>query len=162
MQLQGLKTAAIMVALLTTMLLFSTKSEAQAVKLDPQSIIKQEVDETVTLVRIGQSSNERYIAAMLLCDITYGDASKLVDDESLRSIIALLDNSDDAVRYWVALCLGNFGPRAKPAVPKLLSILDQTDCVKAALTAASAIRVALKKIGADVPPSKCEWRRKVQ
>jgi hypothetical protein len=70
--------------------------------------------------------------------------------------------NDDAVRYWVALCLGNFGPRAKPAVPKLLKILDEMDCVKAALTSADAARVALKNIGADVPPSKCEWRHKVQ
>ena len=40
-------------------------------------------------------------------------------------------------------------------MPKLLKILDQTDCVRATLTSADAVRVALKKIGADVPPSKC-------
>src|SRR5579872_2630135 len=135
--------------LITQMLLFS-------VKLVAQSSVKEEVSEAVTLVRIGHSPNERTIAAMLLSQITNGEASDRVDDESLRSIIALLDINDDSVRGWVALCLGNnFGPRAKAAVPKLLMILDHADW-KASHTSVPEIRVALKKIGAVVPPSKCD------
>jgi HEAT repeat protein len=152
MQSQIVRSGALVACLVVSALTFSVKVEAQ-------SLLREEVSQTVTLVRIGKSSTERTIAAMLLCELTRGDASKQVDDQSLHEIIALLNTSDDSVRYWVALCLANFGPRAKPAVPKLLKILDQTDCVRAAKTSADGIRVALKKIGAEVPTSKCEWRR---
>jgi hypothetical protein len=121
-----------------------------------QPSLNDQVSETVKKVGAGKSSTERSLAAMHLCEITRGDASNQVDDQSLLAVEGLLKINDDSVRYWVALCLGNFGPRAKAAVPKLLEILDQTDCIKAAKTSASGIRVALKKIDAEVPPSKCD------
>jgi hypothetical protein len=149
-RLLSVRMFAILAVLTVTSPLFSVSVEAQ-------SSIREEVSEAVTLVRIGKTSTERTIAAMLLCEITGGDASKQVDDQSLLSIEALLNSSDDSVRYWVAVCLGhNFGPRAKDAVPKLLKILAQVECVKRANTSASGIRSALKQIGAEVPPSKCE------
>jgi HEAT repeat protein len=139
-----------MVALLAAMLLSSVNAEAQ-------SSLRQQVSETITVVRTAKSPTERTMAAMHLCEITHGDASRQVDDESLLRIIALLNTNNDAVRYWVALCLGNFGPRAKPATPKLLEILNHIDGANAGKTSAPAICVALKRIGAEVPPSKCEW-----
>jgi hypothetical protein len=146
MQLRSVRTVVIFAVLLATTLLFSGKAEAQF-------SVNEQVSEAVTLVRIGRSSNERTIAAMLLCEITEGDASKQVDDKSLLSIEALLDSNDDSVRYWVALCLGhNFGPRAKGAVRELLKILDQLDCVKRAHTSAPEVRFALKQITGKDPP----------
>lgn len=156
MQLRRIKEVAMIAALSATVLIFFLKVKAQSSNADVQPSIKDEVYLTVTLVQIGKTSNEKSVASQLLCEITRGDASKQVDEKSLDSIIALLDSSDDSVRYWVALCLGhNFGPRAKAAVPKLLKILDQTKCVKAAQTPEDAVRVALKDIGAEAPPSKC-------
>jgi hypothetical protein len=118
--------------------------------------LNNEVLLTVNLVQMGRSSNERATAGQLLCAITHGDMATQVNDESLRSIIALLDMKDDSVRYWVALCLGNFGHRAMPAAPKLLKILEEVDCVRADLPPGDAIRSVLKRIGVEAPPRRCE------
>jgi hypothetical protein len=156
MRLRRARLAVMMAALSAAIVMSSLKVGAQPSNAEAQPSLKDEVYLTVSLVQIGKTSNERSIAAQLLCELTRGNASRQVDDPSLDSIIALLDSDDDSVRYWVALCLGNFGPRAKAATPKLLKIVDQTDCVKASKTSASAARVTLKRIGAEVPSSKCK------
>jgi hypothetical protein len=93
---------------------FSATTLLSPTQAETRPSLKEQVPEAVPLVRIGSTSNERTIAAMLLCGITSGDASKRVDDESLASIEELLDKKDDSVRSWVALCLSrNFGSRAK-------------------------------------------------
>ena len=120
--------------------------------------LRQDVSESLMSVRNGKSSNERTDAAEHIYDVTRGDASREVDDQLLTEIIGLLNNSEDSVRYWVARSLGNFGPRAKPAVPEMLKILKEEDCIKGSKTSASGIRFALPEIGVKVPASKCELR----
>ena len=67
--------------------------------------------------------------------------------------MSLLDSSDDYVRFCVAASLGWLGPRARIAVPKLLEVLHEVECVPTAgLTSEATIRPALKRIGADAPP----------
>jgi hypothetical protein len=128
---------------------------------EAQLSLKNEIDLTVSLIHMGKTANERYTAGLLLCELTRGDAAKRVDDASLDSIIALLDSEDDSVRSWISLCLGhNFGPRAKRAVPKLLKILNESDCNQPHGVAPD-VCAGLKQIGAEMPP-KCrpcgvEW-----
>jgi hypothetical protein len=65
-----------------------------------------------------------------------------------------MDSSDDSVRYWVARCLGNFGPRARMAAPKLEQVLAEVDCLQGSKTSASGIRFALGEMGITPPPCK--------
>jgi hypothetical protein len=64
----------------------------------------------------------------------------------------MLDSPDDSVRYWVATALGNLGPTAKAAVPKLQEMLPKADCINGAITSASGIRYAQIKMGIKPPP----------
>ena len=63
-----------------------------------------------------------------------------------------MDSSNDYVRFWAATSLGELGPRAKIAVPKLLELLPLVDCLGGTITSASAVRLALMRIGAVKPP----------
>ncbi len=87
-----------------------------------------------------------------------------IDDVTLGDLIALLDIPDDAVRAWVAGALGDVGPRAHAAVPELLKILPEVDCVQleqTGITSAFPIRYALRKIdGKEPPPPVCNGNNK--
>jgi hypothetical protein len=74
-----------------------------------------------------------------------------VDDRTIADVEFLLDSPDDYIRFWAATSLGELGPRAKIAAPKLLELLPVVDCLDGAITAASAIRFALKRIGTRAP-----------
>ena len=75
-----------------------------------------------------------------------------VDDRTIADIESLLDSSNDYIRFWAAAALGELGPRAKIALPKLLQLLPVVDCLQGDLTSASAVRRALMRIGAVKPP----------
>lgn len=82
-----------------------------------------------------------------------------IDQKTLGELETLLDSDNDLIRYWGAVALGNLGPRAKPAVPKLLKILAKVDCLNGPITSANGIRYALKHIGVKAPPPpKCPQR----
>ena len=75
-----------------------------------------------------------------------------VDDNTIADIESLLDNSSDYIRFWAATSLGELGPRARMVLPKLLELLPKVDCLNGAITSASAVRVALMRIGGVNPP----------
>ena len=75
-----------------------------------------------------------------------------LDKETLKEIIALLDVRHDGVRFWTARILGNIGPCARPAIPKLKQIVPQADCWPGGKTSASDIRETLKRFGEPSPP----------
>lgn len=153
MQLRRARILAVITILLGSSLLkVSAKGEVEPT-------ITQQISKTVADVKTGKSSRDRTDAAENLFEITQRNGSDQVGDQQLSEIIALLKNSDDSVRSWVARCLGNFGSRAKPAVPELLKILHEVDCKNASKTSASNIRFALKQIGVEPPRSQCNWRR---
>lgn len=87
-----------------------------------------------------------------LAELTKKINPNKVDDRTLENLESLLDSTDDLVRYWGAISLGNLGPRAKPAVPKMLKVLTKVDCLNGAITSADGIRFALKHIGVESPP----------
>ena len=113
---------------------------------------KRQLQETMEKVRNGNSLAVRAEAARQLEKLTEGIAPQKVDDQTLAELVSLLDSRDDPVRYWVAVALGDLGPRAKMAIPKLLKVLVEVDCLVGALTSAAAIRGALKRIGQTPPP----------
>ncbi len=109
--------------------------------------------ETIAKVRTGESATVRTKAAEHLSRLTSKISPNDVDDKTLNDLVSLLDTHEDSVRAWVAASLGNLGPRATVAAPKLLKILSEVDCLQVSLSSAPFIRVALKRMGVKVPPA---------
>ncbi len=107
---------------------------------------------SIVKVREDASPVVRTEAAKHLFELTKGVDPKLVNDETIVNIANLLDNADDSVRYWIARCLGNFGPRAKFVAPKLVNLLAEVDRLQGSKTSASGIRFALTQMGIVAPP----------
>lgn len=117
----------------------------------------KEIQETISDVRkmsgpIKPGANP----AERLAQLTEEIDPKKVDDKTLGDIVSLLDTSNEFVRFWVAASLGHLGPRAKGAVPALLKVMRETDCIELrVMTSADAARMALKRIGVTPPPRDC-------
>ncbi len=122
--------------------------------------LMNELTETIAKVRTGESSTARTEAAEHLSHLTRRMKPKEVDDKTLADLVSLLDSSEDSVRAWVAASLGNLGPRARAAAPKLLKILPDVDCLQVTLSSAPFIRVALTRMGVTPPPPNCATTRK--
>jgi hypothetical protein len=137
----------------------SSKAYAQIGHLTKEQFTQQ-LKKTMTRVHDEKTLNARTNAAERLADLTRGADPNNVDDKTLTDLISLLNFREDSVRFWVAASLGNLGPRAKVAVPKLLELLPAADCLNGSITSAATIREALKKIGATLPPSSpCKTQR---
>jgi hypothetical protein len=119
-------------------------------------VSKRQLRETIANVRAGETSTLRTAAAERLFQLTRGKDLDKVDNKSITDLVSILDGSDDSVRYWVARCLGNFGSRARIAIPKLEELLAEVDCLPGSKTSASGIRLALSQIGTTPPPPNCQ------
>jgi len=127
------------------------------------SMLNSKLEQTVQAVRSAGSPMEQIKSAQHLAELTKGVAPSSVSDATVSDITSLLDMPEDAVRGWVAAALGHLGRRAKLAVPKLLALLPEADCMQGDLTSAASIRPALKRMGVEPPPaptySDCQKRR---
>lgn len=123
--------------------------------------LMNELTQTIAKVRTAESLAARTEAAEHLSHLTTRIKPKRVDDKTLADLESLLDTSEDPVRLWVAASLGNLGPRARGAAPKLLKILPEVDCLEVSLSSAPVIRVALKRMGVTPPPPNCASERKL-
>jgi hypothetical protein len=120
------------------------------------AVSKVQFAETIERIRTEKNSTVRANNAANLAAFTRSIDPKKVNDATLREIVSLLNTDDDGVRLWVAASLGNLGPRARIAVPTLLNVLREVDCLEGDLTSAGAIRLALTRIGETPPPKpKC-------
>jgi hypothetical protein len=118
--------------------------------------INQQLRWAIARVRKAKTTTAKSDAAERLVALTYERDCSDVTDETIHSMVSLLDMPDDVVRMWVAGALGDIGPRAKVAVPKLLSILAEGECMDLDLSSASTIPVALRKMGVTPPPRNCQ------
>ena len=119
----------------------------------PKRQLKRQLLETMANVRNRETVNSRTDAAEHLATLTRGINPLKVDDTTLTEMVSLLDTQEDSVRAWVAASLGNLGRRAKvAAVPRLLKLLAEVDCLSGSLTSAPFIRVALERMGEKPPP----------
>ena len=118
----------------------------------PRKQLKRQLSETMAKVRNGKTLTSRTEAAEHLATLTRGTNPHKIDDTTLAEMVSLLETEEDSVRAWVAASLGHLGPRAKLAVPRLLKLLPEVDCLRGSLTSAPFIRVALKRMGAKPPP----------
>lgn len=115
-------------------------------------MLNANLEETIEKVRTEKSLTARTQAAHHVAELTLGINPKSVDDKTVADMVSLLDSAEDSVRAWVAAALGHLGPRTKVAVPKLLALLAEADCLQGDLTSAAAIRPALTRIGVKPPP----------
>lgn len=119
--------------------------------------LMNQIKETMVKVRSDKTVDARTEAAEHLASLTQKISGKDVTGVLVTDIASLLDSPDDSVRYWVATALGNLGPAAKAAAPKLEEMLPKADCINGAITSASGIRYALIKMGIKPPPPpKCD------
>lgn len=130
-----------------TVLLFSITMPAHA-KTDAQ--LDSRLQAAIAAVRSEKSPRARMDAAERLADLTHKCKPSSVSDATVADLIALLDDPDDAVRFYVAAALGNL--KAKVAIPKLLALLPAADCLEGTVTSARSIRFALEKMGVKPPP----------
>ena len=119
----------------------------------PKKQLTRQLLKTMAKVRSGKTSNCRTDAAEHLETLTRGINPHKVDETTVTEMVSLLDTQEESVRAWVAASLGNLGPRAKVAVPRLLKLLSEVDCLRGSLTSAPFIRLALERIGEKPPPS---------
>jgi len=112
--------------------------------------INQQIKETIAKVREGATPTIRDDAAQRLADLTRTVGPKEVDRKNIRDIVSLLDLPDG--RLWVATSLGNIGPRARIAIPKLQELMAVEDCRQVSMSASLAIRRALENMGVTPPP----------
>lgn len=131
------------------LVLSTTIGTAQA--MGGPELMKQ-IKDTMAKVRSDKTVDARTDAAEHLASLTRKISSKEVSNAVVTDITSLLNSPDDSVRYWVAMALGNLGPAAKAAAPKLLEMLPKADCINGAITSASGIRYALIKMGIKPPP----------
>ena len=123
--------------------------------------VDQQFRIVIAKVRRTKSLVRRLAAAEHLAELTINCNCDSVTDDTIHSIVSLLDIDDDPVRMWVAAALGDFGVRAKEAVPKLLSIYSVSACEIHDRGSPATIPTALKKMGASAPNPNCasRWAR---
>lgn len=115
----------------------------------------KEITEVVAKARTGATLETRADAAERLAGLPSEFIATRVDDKTLADIVSLLDTPENPVRFWVAVTLGNIGYGARAAIPKLQGLLPEADCLRGDLTVADAVRYALARMSAAVPPPTC-------
>jgi hypothetical protein len=119
---------------------------------------KQQLAEATEKVRTAATSLIRDEAARHLAELTRTIDPKQIDDKTITDLVSLLDSAPG--RYWVAMSLGNVGPRAKIAIPKLKQLLAEEECRRVSKSAADGFRYALRRMGVVPPLPICETDKK--
>ena len=78
-----------------------------------------------------------------------------VSGQTIHIVSDFIGNNSDGVTIWISATLGEFGGRASFAAPRLVETLKEVDCRRVDASSVFTIRVALKKMGENVPDSEC-------
>lgn len=132
-----------------------TLSPLTDVKASARSNLDRQLRSAIAKVRTAKSVPLRLAAAEHLLALTDKSDCGSVTDDTIHSLVSLLDIEDDGVQMWVAATLGVIGKRAKGAAPKLLSIYSVSVCAVQDRGSASTIPIALKNMGVAVPVPNC-------
>lgn len=116
--------------------------------------INKQIHSAIIKVRQAKTANAKYAAVTHLADVTYDKDCDGVSDATISELISLLDEPEDFVRMWVASSLGDIGPRAQAAAPKLLKILAEVQCKSYDQSSEATIPIALQKMNVTPPPPK--------
>jgi hypothetical protein len=118
--------------------------------------INHQLRSAITKVQRAKTPIAKYDAAVRLAALTDERDCSGVTDETIHSLVSLLDIEDDGVQMWVAAVLGDIGPRAKEAIPKLVSILAVSNCMTWDQSSAATIPIALTRMGITPPRRNCQ------
>ena len=151
---QLVKAGSVVMAVMLSGLL-SDATSAQSTRAESYTALRRQIAESIANVRTGATPETRADAAEHLADWPSETIATRVDGKTLAEIVSLLDTPEDPVRFWVAVTLGNIGYRARTAMPKLKELLPKADCLQGDVTLADAIRYALARMHAAVPPPTC-------
>jgi hypothetical protein len=121
--------------------------------------IMVKIDSAVLDVRHEGTINARTDAAERLAGLVPSVQGKSARGALVGVLVKLLDSRDDGVRYWVARAIGNVGPAAKIAIPRLQKLLARVKCLNGAITSADGIRYALFQLGVKPPLQTCNHPR---
>jgi hypothetical protein len=138
------------IVVMTLALVLIANMEASA-----NSNLDRELRSAIAKVRSAKTVAHRLAAAEHLLALTDKRDCSSVTDDTIHSLISLLDIDDDGVRMWVAATLGVFGMRARGAAPKLLTIYSVSACIVSDQGSDATIPIALKNMGVAVPHPDC-------
>lgn len=141
-------------ALLSVVFCFVVSAMVGIAQVSKGSTVTEQINKAVSQVRAEKTVDARTAAAEHLANLARKLGSKEVTVKLVNDLTSLLDSPDDSVRYWIAVALGNLGPAAKAAAPKLKEMLTKADCIDGAITSANGIRYALIKMGIKLPASR--------
>jgi hypothetical protein len=129
-------------------MLSAASHDAKGAEMD---FIRREAD---NISREG-SSIGRTEYAKKLSELVRSRADEDIRESDIDVLAGLMQDKDDSVRYWIAVSLGFIGKRAQRSVPALERALRDRACDHSSKTSASAIRLALTRIGAAPPDIDC-------
>ena len=130
---------------------------AGTAQVTQESALIEQIKQTMARVQASKTVDAKTEAAEHLASLTRKIDRKEVTEALVIDLTSLLDAPNDSVRFWLVTALGNLGPSAKAAAPKLEKLLPEVDCLNGAITSAGAIRHALEQMGVKPPaPPKCE------
>lgn len=152
--MKGVLRARHLAGVLTVLALFMFAGLNASAKSD----IDRQLKSAIAKVQRSKSVARRLDAAEHLVALTENCDCDAVTDDTIHSLVSLLDIDDDGVQMWVAAALGAFGSRAKEAVPKLLSIYSTSACKILDQGSPATIPIALAKMGVAVPSPNCGLR----
>lgn len=113
------------------------------------------ISDYIVKIRTEKSITLRTQYAEDLSDSIEKGEQKNITDADINMLADMMADKDDSVRYWIATSLGYIGPRAKHALPQLEKAYREIACVIANKTSASAIRLAIPRIGGRTPSITC-------
>jgi len=128
----------------------SVQSVSQEAQADSDSFVKIAVKQ----IAEAESPKFRWDRAQKLSQwvAQHPEEVSLTDIEALAGLVS---DPADGVRGWIAGALGHLGGKAKGAVPQLQRALQERPCEDRPMASASAIRLALSRIGVEAIKAVC-------
>jgi hypothetical protein len=140
--------------LLAAVLALSITGSVQALSQVRPERDTPSITEIVARIANDPDPESRYQAIKRLTFVLHRDSSRAVESD-VMALAGLLRDSDDLVRHWAALAIGQIGPRAASAVPALQLALSQVQCIRADKNSQSGITFALRRIGVSPVLAEC-------
>jgi len=129
-------------------------TSAQPVKQDAQANSDSFVKIAVKQIAEAESRKVQLDRAQKLSQWV-GQHPKEVSLTDIDALAGLMSAPDDGVRFWIAGALGLLDGKAKGAAPQLQTALQERPCANQPMTSASAIRLALSRIGVKPVKAVC-------
>lgn len=113
------------------------------------------ISDYIVKIRTEKSKTLRTQYAEELSESIKKGEQENIKDTDINTMADMMADKDDSVRYWIATSLGYIGPRAKHALPRLEKALKEKACDLSSKSSASAIRLAISRIGGRIPSITC-------